>query len=180
MVILTQTYARFESSAENAKSLLGIMLKELKVYMNDKADEVYIAMRRDYNSVLGGGEVPRPGELLPKTQRLARKEMIRIIDGVEKVFSRIAGLDFKDEDDEAEKSSDDEGGVLGVGKKEVDEDLKVKREASQETSPDESTANGDSDSESESKVKSAGDHERLNDSVGAKVESGDSDDSKSD
>ena len=156
------------------------MLKELELDMNDKADEVYIAMRRDYNSVLGGGEVARPGELLPKTQRLARKEMIRIIDGVEKVFSKIAGLDFKDEDDEDEKSSDDEDGALGVDKKEVDEDHKVKREASQETTPDESTANGDSDSESESKVESAGAHERLDGSVGAKVESGDSDGSKSD
>ena len=158
------------------------MLKELEVYMNDKADEVYIAMRRDYNSVLGGGEVPQNGELLPKTQRLVRKKIIRIIDSVEKVFSKIAGVDFKDEDDEDDENvannSGDEDGVLGVGKKEVDEDLKAKREASQETSPDDPMANEDSDRETDSKVKSAVAQERLDDSVSAKVDSGDSDGSE--
>ena len=135
--------------------------------MNDKADEVYIAMRRDYNSVLGGGEVPQNGELLPKTQRLGRKEVMGIIDGVERIFSKIAGLEIKDEDDEEDRKvangSDEEDEVVGVGKKEEDEDVGAKREASQESSRDEAMAKEDSDGGLESKVKS---EEGLDDSVG--------------
>ncbi len=189
--VAQERHTMFQSSADNVKSRLSVTLKELEAHMNDKADEVYIAMRRDYNSVLGGGEVPRNGEILPKTQRLVRKEMMRIIDSVEKVFSKIAGFEVKDEDDEEDKKfshgSDDEDGAPAVGKKEQDEDLKLKRETSpsaqlrdqeqrhRETCPDEPMAGEDSDRESEAKLKNVEDQEQSEDDVNAKVDSGDSD-----
>ena len=195
--VAQERHAMFRSSAENVKNRLNVMLKELEVDMNDKADEVYIAMRRDYNSVLGGGEVPQNGEILPKTQRLVRKEMIRIIDGIEKIFMEIVGLEVKDEDDEEEDknsahSSEDEDGGRVVGKKEEDEDTKVKTETSpspsqvgdQEDSPNSpmtytESSNLDSDPELEPKLKSAEAQERLDGLVHAKVDSGDSDGSES-
>ena len=148
----------FQSSVENVESRLSVMFKELEVYMNDKADEVYIAMRRDYNSVLGGGDVPQNGEILPKTQRLARKEMMRIIDGVEKIFRKIAGLEVKDEDDEDKHSShsnddEDEG---RVGKQEENEESEVKRE----TTPS-GQLKQEASGESETNVKIAETHEQL-------------------
>ena len=170
--VAQERHTMFQSSAENVKSRLSVMLKELEVYMNDKADEVYLAMRRDYNSVLGGGEIPRNGEILPKTERLVRKEMMRIIDGVEKVFSKIAGLEIKDEDTEEDQryahNSDDDDGNLAIGKKEEDEECKIKREASPsrqfgETSPDEPVADQTSDPESETDAKSTEIEERLDD-----------------
>lgn len=45
------------------------MLKELEESVNDKADEVSFVMRRDYHSVLRGGDAPQSGEILPTTQR---------------------------------------------------------------------------------------------------------------
>ncbi len=195
--VAQERHTMFQSSAENVQNRLGVMLKELEVDMNDKADEVYIAMRRDYNSVLGGGEVPQNGEILPKTQRLVRREMIRIIDGVEKMFKEIAGLDVKDEDDGEEDknhahSSGDEDGGRFVGKEEENEDTKVKTETSpspsqigdQEDSPNVPMANTessnlDSNSESEPKLKSAEAEERLDGLVHAKVDSDDSDGSES-
>ena len=187
--VAQERHTMFQSSAENVKSRLSIMLKELEAFMNDKADEVYLAMRRDYNSVLGGGEVPQNGEILPKAQRLVRKEMMQIIDGVEKVFSKIAGLEFTDEDDDDENekvahSSDDEDGSPAIGKKEEDEDPPIKGEASpfsqagdreqsfRETS-DESMMDQKSDVESETKL-SIEAEERLDDGGRIKVESGDS------
>ena len=171
--VAQERHTMFQSSAENVKSRLSVMLKELEVYMNDKADEVYLAMRRDYNSVLGGGEIPRNGEILPKTERLVRKEMMRIIDGVEKVFSKIAGLEIKDEDTKedqkyAHNSDDDNDGNPAIGKKEEDEECKIKREASPssqfgETSPDEPVADQTSDPESETDAKSTEIEERLDD-----------------
>ena len=158
--VAQERHTMFQSSAENVESKLNVMLKELEVYMNDKTDEVYIAMRRDYNSVLGGGDVPQNGEILPKTQRLVRKEMIRIIDGVEKVFKKIAGLEVKDEDDEEDKPSshnnnDDE--VEGhVGKKEEDEQSDVKRE----TTPS-GQLKQEASAEPETNLESAETYERL-------------------
>lgn len=130
--VAQERYTMFQSSAENVRTRLNVMLRELEAFMNDKADEVYIAMRRDYNSVLGGGEGPQNGEILPKTQRLVRKEMMRIIDGVEKVFEKVAGLEVKDEHDEDENiahNGDDEHEGRAFGKEE-DEDSKAEREAS--------------------------------------------------
>ena len=174
-------------------SRLSVMIKELETHMIDKCDEVYLAMRRDYNSVLGGGDVPRDGEILPKTQRLVRREMMRIIDGVEKVFSKIAGLEVKDEEDEGEekeKAHGDQGEDGGfVGKEEDDEDLKVKREASPSTqleedetphagsSADEPTAGEASDGESETKRESSEDEERLSEPIHAQGKSEDSNES---
>ena len=194
--VAQERHTMFRSSAENVKSQLSVMLKELEVYMNDKADEVYIAMRRDYNSVLGAGEVPQNGEILPKTQRLVRKEIMGIIDGVEKMFGEIAGLELKDEEDDEEArevahSSDDEDRGSAVGKKEEDDDPKNESEASpfgqvgnqgqphREASPDELTADKNSDGESEPELKSTEAQKRSYDAVGAKVDSGDSDGSES-
>ena len=191
--VAQERYTMFQSSAENVKSRLSIMLKELEVFMNDKADEVYLAMRKDYNWVLGGGEVPQDGEILPKAQRLVRKEMMQIIDSVETVFSKIAGLEVKDEEDDDEDkvahNSDDEDGSPTVGKKDEDEDPQVKRETSpssqaenreqsfRETS-DEPIVDQKSDVESETKLSTEAE-ERLDDDVSAKVDSGDSSGSES-
>lgn len=176
--VASERHTMFQSSADNVKSRLSVMLKELEVLMNDKADEVYIAIRRDYNTVLGGGEVPQNGEILPKTQRLVRKEMMRIIDGAEKVFSKIAGLDLKDEDEDETKQvahgSDDEDGRPTVGKKEDDEDAEIKRDdnPSRQTGDEEQPSRGSSTDESMVEEKTNGKFE-------TKVDRGDSDESES-
>lgn len=190
--VAQERHTMFQSSAENVKNRLSVMLKELEVYMNNKADEVYIAMRRDYNSVLGGGDVPQNGELLPKTQRLVRKEMMRIIDAIDKVFEKIAGLEVKEEDDEDinfAHGSDGEDGSHVYGKKEEDEDTKLQREAGpsgqlenyeppkQDSSSDERMADAGSDRGSNTKLKSEEDSESF-DGLES-VKSGDSDGSES-
>lgn len=176
--VASERHTMFQSSAENVRSRLSVMLKELEVLMNDKADEVYIAMRRDYNSVLGGGEVPQNGEILPKTQRLVRKEMMQIIDGAEKVFSKIAGLELKDEEEHETKQvangSDDEDGGPTVGKNGDDEDAVIKGEdsPSRQTGNEEQPSRGSSTDESMVEEKSNGKSE-------TEVDSGDSDGSES-
>lgn len=179
-----ERHTMFSASAANVQERLSVMLEELEVDMNDKADEVYLAMRRDYNSVLGGGDVPQNGEILPKNQRLVRKEIMRIIDGVEKIFMKIAGLEVKDEDDEDKHSfpSNDgkDGGRVVSKHEEKDEDSKVKRET---TSPGQSEGQvqqpkrESSSDESETSFASAETHERLDGR--AKVDSSDSEGSES-
>ena len=80
--IAQERHIMFQSSVDNIRNRLNAMMKGLESTMLDKVDEVFIMVRRDYNSVMGEGESPQTGELLPKTQRLVRKEIMRIIDGV--------------------------------------------------------------------------------------------------
>ena len=87
--IAEERHTMFQSSADNVRKRLNTMVKGVETSMHDKADEVFIMVRRDYNSVLGGGEIPQTGELLPKMQRLLRKEVMRIIDGVSLFLGKI-------------------------------------------------------------------------------------------
>lgn len=77
--------------------------------MGQRTDEIFIAMRGDYRSVLGGSENV-DGEVLPKAQRIMRKEIMRTIEGVEKMFKK--GVDSVDDEEEE---------TLGVKEEELSE-----------------------------------------------------------
>ena len=149
--VAQERHTMFQESADNVRRMLIDMVKDVGAMMDDKADEVFVHMKRDYRAVLGGGEVQQDGEILPKTQRLARKEIMCILDGVEKKYMKVAGLEVeeeeKDQDDRAEETenqtpasdsgSGDRKEVKSQGK---DVDGAVKREK---------TASGQLDSEKE-------------------------------
>lgn len=78
----------FGESAEAAQIRLEALVKQVEAMMSERVMEVFVAMRRDYRSVLGGAEETQ-GELLPKAQRLMRKEIMRIIDDIERVFTDV-------------------------------------------------------------------------------------------
>lgn len=78
----------FGESAEAAQKRLEALVKQVEAMMSERVMEVFVAMRRDYRSVLGGAEETQ-GELLPKAQRLMRKEVIRILADVERMFTDV-------------------------------------------------------------------------------------------
>ena len=94
-----QRHVMFQGSADEVRSLLQQMVRTLQQTLDERADEIFLAMRRDYRSVLGGGDLPQ-GELLPKAQRLMRKEVMGKINRVERIFKRVAGLEVEDDEDE--------------------------------------------------------------------------------
>ncbi|KAL9637881.1 MAG: hypothetical protein Q9164_001922 [Protoblastenia rupestris] len=96
----------FQDSADHVKNLLKDLAKEVEAMMADKIDEVFVQMKRDYRSVLGGGEMPQNGEALPKVQRQVGKEIMRIIEGVEKMMSRVVGIEVQEEPGEDEENDD--------------------------------------------------------------------------
>ena len=96
----------FQDSADHVKNLLKDLAKEVEAMMADKIDEVFVQMKRDYRSVLGGGEMPQNGEALPKVQRQVRKEIMQIIEGVEKMMSRVVGIEVQEEPGEDEENDD--------------------------------------------------------------------------
>lgn len=99
-----QRHVMFQRSADEVRNLLQKMVRSLQEILDEKADEVFLAMRRDYRSVLGGGDLPQ-GEILPKAQRLMRKEIMGKINKVDKIFRRVAGLEVEDD----QEDSDEEG-----------------------------------------------------------------------
>ncbi len=84
-----ERHVMFQQSADEARRRLLEMAHEARERMSDRVDEVFVAMRRDYRAVLGGGETK--GEVLPKAQRLLRKEIMTTLEGVEKLFKRVLG-----------------------------------------------------------------------------------------
>lgn len=88
----------FKDSTDEVKTGLSRMMTAIEETMNNKSDEVFLMMRRDYLAALGGPDLAQ-GEVMPKWQRLMRREVMKIIDGSEKVFKRIAGLEVDDEED---------------------------------------------------------------------------------
>lgn len=103
----------FQESADEVQNRLEALVRSVEETMSQRTDEVFLAMRGDYRSVLGGSENV-DGEVLPKAQRIMRKEVMSIIEGVEKMFKKVIGS--ADEDEELtlnvkdEDVSDEEGG----------------------------------------------------------------------
>lgn len=90
-----QRRVMFVESAEAAQKRLEALVKQVEAMMSERVMEVFVAMRRDYRSVLGGAEETQ-GELLPKAERLMRKELIRILEDIERMFTDV--LDGKVEE----------------------------------------------------------------------------------
>ena len=95
-----ERHVMFQQSADEAKRRLMEMVEQASETMSDRMDEVFVAMRRDYRSVLGGGDTQ--GEVLPKSQRLLRKQVMITLDGVERLFKTALGQTTEDDDWNAE------------------------------------------------------------------------------
>jgi len=72
----------FRESTESVRDLLKELLGETKNMLEDRVDEVFTVVRRDYLTALGGGAA-KFGDVIPKPQRLIRKEILDVIDGTE-------------------------------------------------------------------------------------------------
>ncbi|KAI4164369.1 MAG: hypothetical protein LQ342_002016 [Letrouitia transgressa] len=96
-----ERYTMFQKTAEDIKSQLLQLINNQQDILSDKVDEVFITVRRDYRTVLGIDQADQSSheQLIPKTQRLMRQDVLAIIEGVEKIFRRVAGLEeVKDEE----------------------------------------------------------------------------------
>jgi hypothetical protein len=73
----------FRESTNEVKGHLKKMCCKIEEEMSNKAEEVFTLMRRDYMTVITGAHVPE-GKTLPKAERLARSEIARIAQEVER------------------------------------------------------------------------------------------------
>ena len=103
--VAQERHVMFQQSAENVRKKLVDLISDVEELMKDKADQVFANIERDYRVGLGGHDVQRDGELLPRTQRVGRKEIKRILGGVEEAFMNAVGLKIE-EDDGGKEDSD--------------------------------------------------------------------------
>ena len=83
-----ERHVMFQESGDEVRKRLQNLVRRVEESMSNRVDEVFLAMRRDYRSVLGGGEDVQ-NQVLPKAQRLMRKEVMRTIEGVESIFMKV-------------------------------------------------------------------------------------------
>ena len=121
----------FQASADKVKNSLGGLIKIVEEQLGGKMEEVFVNMRRDYRSVLGGGEI-QEGEMLPRPQRLCRKEIKGVIEGVKKIFEKIANGELDEDDSQT--------GDVGDEKDEEEQDDRDIDKKEDETDPDGTSA----------------------------------------
>ena len=117
----------FEASADKVKNSLKGLIKIVEEQLSDKTDEIFVSVRRDYRAVLGAGE-SQEGQMLPRPQRLCRKEIKGVIEGVRRIFEKVVNGEL-----------DDDGSQTGDVGDEKDEDEGNERdpdESDSETNPD--------------------------------------------
>lgn len=96
----------FQNSADEIKDKLKSMIRNQEEIMSNRTDEIFVLMRRDYCSVLGGGDTH--GEGLPKAQRLMRGEVNSILEGVENMFKEVIGEESDTVDQKAAQNKKEE------------------------------------------------------------------------
>ncbi|KAL8998150.1 MAG: hypothetical protein Q9188_006160 [Gyalolechia gomerana] len=124
-------YTMFQKSADEVKRQLAVLVHDVEETMADRTDEVFMQVKRDYRSVLGGGEVSQ-GEVLPRIQRVVRRDIKRTIDGVERMMKKVVGLEVDDSSDDENKAegymSDEEEDIKPSKSEEEDSKAGIKAE----------------------------------------------------
>ena len=108
-----ERFTMFERSAENVENRLRKLIQDVESMMAEKADEVFVYLKRDYRAALGDVDAGQAGELLPREQRQVRREIMRMIDWVENTFRKVAGLPIREDIDRDDEGSEQEDGVSG-------------------------------------------------------------------
>lgn len=117
----TVRHEMFSDSCDAVRAKLKAMLRQVEELMANKADELFVSISRDYRSVFGGSDAPQGG-MMPRVQRIMRKEVNAVIDRAEKIFKRAAGIEVEDDEDDVKNSNPDaeQGGDLPEGAKTED------------------------------------------------------------
>lgn len=99
-----ERHVMFQQSANQARGRLEKMVKDQENTLSDKIDQVFVAVCRDYRSVLGGGNIH--GDLLPKPQILLKSDVITVLEGVEEMFQEALGDGSRDSKDDDQLSQE--------------------------------------------------------------------------
>ena len=80
-----ERHTMFRYATEAVKERLTQMCRAVEEQMSNKADEVFLQMRRDYMTTIGGTQLSQGG-LMSKAERTMRKDVLSILDGADDQF----------------------------------------------------------------------------------------------
>lgn len=83
----------FRESTEEVKKHLKQMCGLIEEQMLNKADEVFVLMRRDYMTVVTGARMPQ-GQEMPKWERSMKAEIVRAIQEREDAAEKEENLEM--------------------------------------------------------------------------------------
>ena len=81
----------FSDSTNAVQKLLRKLIKDIEDFLLEKADQVFISVKRDYESVVLGRQAAT--HQLPREQRQIRADVNNIIEGAELIFKKAVGLE---------------------------------------------------------------------------------------
>jgi hypothetical protein len=116
----TVRHHMFKEAMRTVQEHLNKMCKGLQVAMEEKADEIYLSMRRDYLKALGGEHVNTA--VLSKEERAMRAAIRPILMDVDQKFKAILDGTIDDDEPTQPKSEEcPEQETAGVPSEEADE-----------------------------------------------------------
>jgi hypothetical protein len=83
----------FNESTNAVKKSLKKLIKDIEDFLLGKADEVFLSVKRDYESVVLGRQAS--SHQLPREQRQIRTDVDRIVEGTEMMFKKVVGLELE-------------------------------------------------------------------------------------
>ena len=90
-----QKQAIFSDCVNHVRGLIKKLLNEVKEMLLTRMDGIYVAVEREYSSVVVGQQATAGG--LPREERIMRKALLEILNGAEMMFKRAVGLEPEDE-----------------------------------------------------------------------------------
>ena len=94
----------FDQCINHVRSIITKMLKDVEEDLLDKTDKIYMAMEKEYTSIVLG-ETDRDF-VLTREQRAIRKHLLEILDSAELMFKRAVGLEpYPDPEPEAAEAT---------------------------------------------------------------------------
>lgn len=91
--VSTQRSTMFRTASESVRNSLLTLIGEVKKSMLDKADEVYVAMSRDYLTIVG---VQKSEIRMSREERAIRREVDEALGGADAYFDKILVASLED------------------------------------------------------------------------------------
>ena len=105
----------FNDSTNAVKKSLKKLIKDIEDFLLGKADEVFLSVKRDYESVVLG-RLPASNQL-PREQRQIRTDVNNIVESTEMILKKVVGLEPETPEpsvaDAEEKTTSVESELLG-------------------------------------------------------------------
>jgi len=100
-----ERHTMFRYATEAVKQRLTQMCRAVEEQMSNKADEVFLQMRRDYMTTIGGAHLSQ-GDLMSKAERTMRKDVLSILDGADDQFKAVLKGEVEVVKEEADHDSE--------------------------------------------------------------------------